>query len=290
MLVLASLLVTLGAAAELNYFEWSAVAPVVLTGDEIGMVGRFLQIRVGEVLRGDDVRPGDVVQLSLRRTNRTRNLNVDPKPFKPVPEVRYIWLLQKESIQPPQGPPLYRLVRGVRSARELPAEGQEAVLAALRRFVQIQDMKSDAPIWAAFEAMLEESSPILLTTALEQHVKFRRGAPELLLSVRPLLDHPVAGIRELTASLIGQILARHPGGGIPEEGALLSELVARARRDPSIGVRVAATAALDGLRDDAVNKILQEIADEDPEQLVRYTAERVLLERRESEPAHGGGP
>lgn len=282
-LALATLLGGVARADELNLFEWSAVAPVVITGEALGRDGRYLEIQVQDVLRGDSPHTGDVIRVNLRRTNRLRNRNVDPLPFNPDPEVAYLWLLQDDPSDPRIDPPVYRLVRGVRGARELPAEGADAVVAAMRRFVEIQSLNSDTLTWAAFDEMLEDTSPILLSTALEQHLKFRRGGLELLLSLRPLLDHPLPGIRQSSAALIAQILARHHGQPVPEEGALLNELVAKARRDGSIVVRMAATEAIDKLGDEAIEGILEEIARDDPEQLVRYTAERLLLQRRESD-------
>jgi hypothetical protein len=45
-------------------------------------------------------------------------------------------------------------------------------------------------------------------------------------------------------------------------------------------VRVAATGALSRLPGSEVQALLEEIAREDPEQTVRYAAERLLYERR----------
>ena len=53
-----------------------------------------------------------------------------------------------------------------------------------------------------------------------------------------------------------------------------------ARRDVTPEVRVAATAALGKLPGPDVRTLLEEIAREDPEQSVRYAAEKRLYERR----------
>ena len=140
------------------------------------------------------------------------------------------------------------------------------------------------PFWSRMSSpfLLEEREPILLTTALEQFQKFRRGDPELLLSLQPLLEHPDPGIREGAARLAGQILARYPSGEVTEEASLRSELISRARRDPEIDVRVAATGALSRFDDPAVEDVLEEISDNDPDQRVRYAAEKLLHERRKA--------
>ena len=268
-------------AAELNAYEWSAVAPVVVLAENLGIHGKTHEILVDFVLRGE-VEVGSVLHLNLRRTNRLRNLNADPKPLKVDIGVTYVWLLELDMRYTRPGKPVYELVRGVRGAREVPAEGQEAYLLSMRKFIAIQNMKSDNLIWASFSAMLESISPMELTTALQQFQKFRRGDPELLLSIRPLLDHPDPGIRADTARLVGQILGRHLGRPIPEEETLVSELVSAARRDGSVDVRVAATEALDAIPQPTIVEILEEIARDDPEQLVRYTAQKMLLGRRKA--------
>jgi HEAT repeat protein len=166
----------------------------------------------------------------------------------------------------------------------VPAEGDQVLFDALVQFVEIHDLKSDSITWKRFAGMLEQNNPLLLQIAMDQMLKFRRGEPDLVMSLRPLLDHPRADLRERAVALMGQLVERHTPDGIPEEPNLRSELVAAARRDPVIEVRVAATAALEWFRDPAITEILQQIADTDPERAVRYTAESLLLRRRSESP------
>ncbi|NIM64085.1 MAG: hypothetical protein GTO30_21280, partial [Acidobacteria bacterium] len=48
------------AAARLNYFEWSAVAPIVVAGNSLGENGRYVEVEVWRVIRGDGVSEGEV--------------------------------------------------------------------------------------------------------------------------------------------------------------------------------------------------------------------------------------
>jgi HEAT repeat protein len=59
-------------------------------------------------------------------------------------------------------------------------------------------------------------------------------------------------------------------------------LIGAARRDPAPAVRVWATWALGRFPDAAAVEVLEEISDSDPEQEVRYAAEKILLERRKT--------
>ncbi len=275
----ALVLPTAGEAAPRNLFEWSAVSPVVVSAVSLGQDGRYVEARVEQVLRGD-IEPDTVLLIDLRQTNRERNRNVTPHALKMDVGLSYLFLLEPGS-RYRGGVRSYRIVRGVRGVRELPAEGQEAILSALRRFVEVQDLKADRQIWRALTDMLEEANPLLIETALEQFQKFNQGDPELLLTLRPLLDHPNAVIRERSARLIGSIVDRHGAQELPEESELRSELIGAARRDPVVRVRVSATEALGRFPDRASLEVLEEISESDGDQAVRYVAEKILLDRRE---------
>jgi hypothetical protein len=268
---------SLGAAR--NLYEWSAVAPIVVAAQSLGEDGKYVEVRVERVFRGE-IAAGTVLGLDLKQANRMRNRNLSPKALHLDPGDDFLLLLEPSDTSAKRTS--YSMVRGIHGARELPAEGAAAVYAALERFVEIQDLKSEQLAWQRLAQLLEEREPILLTTALEQFQKFRRGDPELLLSLQPLLEHPDPGIREGAARLAGQILARYPSGEVTEEASLRSELISRARRDPEIDVRVAATGALSRFDDPAVEDVLEEISDNDPDQRVRYAAEKLLHERRKA--------
>ena len=105
-----------------------------------------------------------------------------------------------------------------------------------------------------------------------------------MLTIEPLLDHPRPAIRALSAELIGQLVERH-GADPAETKDIRTALMAHARRDSSVEVRVASTTSLGNFPDDETLVVLQEIADRDPEQAVRYAAEKLLFEKRGIEPS-----
>jgi len=276
---LAILLVSGFARAELNLFEWTAVAPIVVEGEVLGEEGRNVVLHVGRVFRGE-VETSTNIRINVKHANRNRSRNADFKALKLKPGGSYVMLLQDGPRNRDGSPGAFLLARGVRGARETPDEGFITMFAALEQFIEIQDRKSEQVTWRRFGEMLEQRNPILLQTALDQFLKFHRGNFEVLFSVRPLLDHPDHEIRERAARLIGQIITHRRDASVPEESALRSELIASARRDRSIPVRMAATEALGQFHDGRIVEVLEEIADTDPEQEVRYTAEKLLYERR----------
>ena len=143
-----------------------------------------------------------------------------------------------------------------------------------------QALKDDDREWAAVRGLLEESNSLLLRTALDLLLRYDRGTPSDSSLVRPLLDHPRADVREPAARLLGRVLSS-PGTSDPAERAVMfGELAARARRDSSVDVRVAATESAAAAGVAGVEDLLREIARDDPDQSVRYVAQRALFERR----------
>ena len=267
------------AARNFNLYEWAAVAPVIVVGTSLGDNGRYHEITVEETLRGEEGWVGQRFRVNLRDANRDRDRDQHRYSLKLTRGESYLMLLEPRAVKKSRALPTFDLARGVEGVRELPAEGREALLGAVEQFIQVQDLDDDRLVWHRLGLMLEETHPILVQTALDQFLKFRRGEAQHVESLRPLLDHPSHQLRERTARLIGQIVVHEPDDEIPDVRVLRNELVARALRDGNVSVRLAATVALVGFEDDGVVKILEEIAERDPDQNVRYTAEKSIYER-----------
>ena len=260
----------------LNLYEWLAVAPVVLSAENLGTYGKLAEFRVEAAHRGQ-AQAGSLIRVNVRRVNRDRDRLVD-EPLRFDEGANYLLLVTPAAKQPADGPQVFEFVRGVRGARPVPSEGADVWREAVERFVALQDQKDDTVRWRAFDEMLESTNPILLETALEQLLKFQRGSLEDIPRLRPLLDHPEAAMRVRTARLLGLIVQRaegHADGAATVE----AELVGKARRDTSVVVRIAATEALHAFRGPTVEGVLEQIAREDPDQNVRYAAERLLYQR-----------
>ncbi len=274
-------------AAPLDFYEWLAIAPVVVTAENLSTYGKYTEFRVEAVHRGD-VLLGSLIRVNVRRANRDRNRQIDREALRFEEGTDYLLLLERVAEARADLPATFEFLRGVRGAREVPAEGRTALLQAVERFVQIQERNDDSFTWREFSTMIEETNPVALDTALDQFLKFRRGEAELLGALRPLLLHPAPLTRERVARLIGQILERSGADLHPDAAGLGEDLAARAQRDEVAGVRVAAAEALGRLSGPRIEPILATIARTDPEQEVRYAAERLLLERERKRGAGGG--
>jgi hypothetical protein len=278
-------LIVLGASAAraeaLNLYEWLGVAPIVVIGREAGLDGRYVLLRAESYLRGPQA--AELLRIDLRQANLERNPEANPRPLRLTEGGAYVALLQPAHGRRHEETTVYRLVRGVHGVREVPGEGRAAFVEALNRCVAIQAHADDREVWALLHELLNETNPLLVDVALDQHLKFGRGEPALLGSVLNLLDHPDPGFRERAARLAGQIAAGS-GSALPDPSPVRGALVARARKDGSIPVRVAATEALSGFEGEPVESILHEISRDDPDQAVRYAAEKLLRERRSRAP------
>ncbi|MBZ5640524.1 MAG: HEAT repeat domain-containing protein [Acidobacteriia bacterium] len=278
---------TSASSAPPDLYEWIALAPVVAVAEPQHDAGKFMETRLANVLRGG-LPEGSRVMIDVKRANRDREDG--RRALRLETDRRYLVLLRRDGSRVADDLPVFGLVRGIDGARELPAEGSAAVLDAIARFVQVQDRKDEIAAWKSFREMLEETNPLFLETSLDLFLKFRRGDLTLLPVLRPLLDHPRPDLRVMTARLVGQIVEHHTEDEIPADDGTLTALYGLARRDPKAVVRVAATAAVGGIAGNGPEEVLEEIAHSDPEQSVRYEAEKSLYERRAAPRPEGRAP
>ena len=269
----------IGARQEpLNDYEWMAVAPIVVGVESLGENGKWVEVKVTHIVRGD-LKVDQVLNIDLRHTNRNRARAVHPRGLR-LPEGDAFLLLLKHSPPNPRRKPSFQVVRGVPGSRDLPLEGAEARILPLRELARIQSLEDDGRRWQEMWRLLEADAPVLINTALSQTIKFSRAQIEQLDLIRPLLEHPDPEIRRRSAELIRLIVKRFGEAKLESGLTLRNELVSTARRDPTVSVRAAATEAISAFEGTVVDDILQAIAESDPEQMVRYIAQKALLERQ----------
>ncbi len=268
----------------LDLYEWMAVAPIVVAGEVTDTAGRYVEVRVDEALRGA-VAAGALVHLDVRRANRERDDGVAALTLSQG--TSYLLLLSAPADAKADRAPALVLVRGTAGARELPAEGRGVWIEAARRLCRVLDAKDDAFLWSEVGEALDGNNPVLLDTALDLLLKFRRADVSMLPRLRALMADPRREMRRRSVALSGDLLARGSWRDLPDGREYLDEIVSVARRDLDPTVRVTATDALGAIRGPETTAVLREIAREDPEQSVRYAAERQLLDRKEGGPAPG---
>ncbi len=259
-----------------NLYEWMGVAPTVILGTVVVDDQRYVEVEVTKQLVGETLGSG-ILQIDEKSANRDRDRA--QAAVRMEKGASYLILLEPMPPGRKGGPPRYRLVRGVLGVRQVAPEGGAVFVDAAERLAQVHALRDDSRRWLAFEQMFEETNPFLLRAALDIFLKFRRGLPAHISLLRPLLDHPEAEVRASAARLIAQIVGAYGTHELPEESSLAAELIGRARRDESTEVRVAATECLASIGGASAEAVLRDIARQDPEQDVRYAAQRILHEK-----------
>lgn len=266
------------AAGEQNLWEWMNVAPIVALLEVRGEDGRETLAEVEKAFRGP-IGAGSMIALDVRGANRERPGGARALSLR-MGGVYLALLEPAGKRRDPKEKPLYHLVRGVEGVREIPAEGASAWIEAADRIAAIRLLENDLLVWDALGAFLSDPNPILLRTGLDAHETFARGDAGLLPSVLPLLSHPAPDVRAGASAVSGICMRRDPASS--EEGAgreAVLRLIALARRDPEPAVRIAATRSLAVVRDASVRRVLEEVAAKDPDQNVRFEAQRLLVDR-----------
>jgi hypothetical protein len=261
---------------KLGLYEWMGPAPIVVAADVVADDGKFVQASVATPIKGG-VAAGSQLLVDLKGTNRDRE---EGTPALKLDKGHAYLVLLKPSGRGKNEPyPVFDLVRGIRGARALPPEGREAAVDAAARLGGIQERKSDELLWAALPALLEDANPQIVDASLELYVKFSRETVAEIPRLLPLLESPRPTVREQAVLLLGRILARAKPADVPDRPLIVGEITGRARRDEETPVRRAATAALAALADDGIDETLRTVSRDDPDQDVRFEAEKALYER-----------
>jgi hypothetical protein len=260
----------------LGLYEWMGTAPVVVAANVIEDDAKFTRAVVSTSIKGD-LAAGAVVEIDERQANRDRD---EGTPALDLTKGKtYLFLLQRSTRGPKEPYPVFDLTRGVQGAKALPAEGSAATIDAVTRLAEVQQRKNDDYVWTVLPDFLEDTNPILVDTALDLYVKFRRDSLAIAPRLEPLLETPRPDVRRRAAILMGRVLLRQGAEALPERPAYVAGLTGRARRDDDTAVRRAATAALAALPDVGVDETLHAIARDDADQDVRFEAVKALAER-----------
>lgn len=260
----------------LGLYEWMGVSPIVIVGEVVADDGPLTRAFVKTAIRGG-LAVGAEIEIDHRRADRDRDDGVRASDLSKGKT--YLLLLQPSTRRRKDAHPLFDLVRGVRGAKALPVEGSAATIDAMTRLAEIQDRRNDDYLWTALPELLEDSNPVLVDAALDLYVKFRRENGAIASILESLLSHPRPDFRRRAATLIGRVLAHAGVGALPERPQIVATLTGRARTDDEATVRREATAALAALPDGGVDETLRAIARDDPDQYVRFEAEKSLSER-----------
>ena len=232
-------------------------------------------IDIIEVLHGQYA--GQQLRVVFRFLNHTREPGHPPIQFI---EHQELLLFLKRSTRVVRSD-RFEMVRNQYGRREIPAEGGDALRAAVRTFSAFAAAPADEHFGRLLH-MLQDPNPIIATTALRQVRKHRITTAAELPIVLRFLRQGTEEERTTAAGILKDWLAasRRRERPLEREEELLNLLVGAARTDESVRVRTAAVGALQAWATRAAVKTLEIIAADDPSQIVRFQAELGLLRIR----------
>ena len=252
------------------------VRATVLDGDD-----RLARMQVDEVLKGTYA--GKELKIVFRAANFTRKTWEAKVVFQTGQHlILFLDRYRKNGVL--QAEDHFELFRGSNGREEVPSEGEDAYLGAIRKFIEIQGMSSQLARWDASRALLSESNPFLVDAGFEQVLKFRLANATLVPVLLGHLDSETVAFRQKAVRCFGQVFesTSREAGDLPTEDHIRDLLLNKAMKDPSADVRIESIKALGAWQDHDLTASFRAIATNDPSQAVRYEAERAIYEMENS--------
>jgi hypothetical protein len=252
------------------------VRATVLDGDD-----RLARMRVDEVLKGSYT--AAELKIVFRAANFSRKTWEEKVVFGAGQHlILFLDRFRKNGVL--QAEDHFELFRGSNGREEVPSEGEDAYLQAIRRFVAIQSIDSQLARWDASRALLSETNPFLVEAGFDQVLKFRLANASLVPVLLGHLDSETVAFRQKAVRCFGQVFeaTSREAGDLPTEDHIRDLLLNKAMKDPSSDVRIEAIRALGAWQDRNLAASFRAIAAQDPSQAVRYEAERAIYELESS--------
>jgi hypothetical protein len=245
--------------------------------------GRMKQplIEVIEVLHGNFIKPE--LNVVFRHLNRLREPDEEPIVFPEGQE----FILFLEPYPQADKPDRFSLVRDRFGQLELPPEGVDAYLEAVRLFSRLAAAPPSDQFTRTLD-LLGTDNPLVASTALRQINKHRLATEEQVPILLRFLREGREDDRIAAAEVLENFLARtrRKRAGFDRETDVMNFLITAARNDDSVPVRSAAIGALQAWASTEAVDALEIIAETDSSQMVRFKAELSLLRiRRRAEQA-----
>jgi hypothetical protein len=290
-LALGLLLPGIGAAAPETLYERLAYTDMVVHVRTLDGTLRLAECQVLEVLKGSYA--GDKLFIAFRTDNTQRENFRDRIDFMDGQESILLLAPVLDSLGHPRAANRFRLVGKLGGKIDLPQEGAQATLDAVRRLSAIQNLTDIHQIWAAHRLLILATNPILVETGFSQILKFRLGNPEMVPTLLEFLDSQDDSFRRAALQVQTQIFSKSRRDQAPlgNEDHVVARLLTVALEDPTPEVRVAAVQALNAYGRPDVLAALQQVARDDPSQSVRYEATvSVYRLRRENHASQAPAP
>lgn len=253
---------------------------------------RLAECQVLEVLKGRLTQ--DTIFIAFRSDNLNRENFRDYLRFDDGKESVLLLEPVRDSLGNIKSADRFRLVGRFQGKIDLPQEGAQATIDAVRRLAAIQELSDIHQIWQAHRDLIHAANPLLVEAGFAQILKFRLGNAEMVPTILEFLNSRDDGFRRAALEVQAQIFRRSQRRDEPlgNEDHVVARLLTVAVEDPASEVRVAAVQALQAYGRPDVLAALQQLARNDPSQDVRYeaTVAAYRLQRGDGDGGAGGAP
>jgi len=263
----------------LTLIERTGRAPVVVWGEVTDAERRYAIVKTLDLIKCSiPERPGPSFRIAYKLDSFLRQPWQDKITFETGERVLlFLRKFTRDDGDKPEGD-LYTLMWGAQGRVTVPPEGERAWVDAVRVFTEILANGDPEKMAAMLRESLVSRNPFIVDAAFEEMLKQGLGTLEMIPELITYFDAAREPTRLGAARLMRQMLtdARTAGRPVPGRQELTDLLRGRAVNDASPDFRVEVVRLLGTLGGEEVMLFLKRLAKEDPSQMVRYEAERVL--------------
>lgn len=263
-------------AEQLTLYQKTARAALVVRARSLTSATRRPQVTVLEVLKGSY--DADTLTIVPTWVNNTRPIpGVEREVFR-VGEESILFLVHYvDEYGRPGGAGVFSVLTTASGKIEVPIEGADALVTAVRRFRGILDLPDHDAQMEQMRKMLREPNPFLIEAALTECLRFRAITEEDTEALLPLLVNPRPGFRsgalDLLAMLVREAREAGPVAGILSDREVFDRVGSTALNDTDPSVRSRAIVALETFGTPTALSLIDTIGAQDASQSVRYQAQ-----------------
>ncbi|MFQ5701727.1 MAG: HEAT repeat domain-containing protein [Acidobacteriota bacterium] len=266
------------AVQHLSLYQKTARASLVIRARSLSSSTRKPRVAVLEVLKGHY--EGENLRIVPHYIDYTQPLpGVEREVFTRGEESILFLVPYVDEFGRRGKPDVYAVVGAAQGKVAVPPEGREALIEAIKRFVQIDRLGQMDRQAVALRGLLRLNNPYLIEAGLVQCRKYHlatRDDTEVLLR---LMGHRRPDFRSGALALVRQLLLAPPAESSDEVTAgpldktLFDQVAGMGRFDENEEVRRQAIRTLAAFGDESALAMIESIGKNDPNQAVRYEAQ-----------------
>ncbi len=282
LILLLLLLCLIANAAEVSekktLYEKIAHSLLAIHGLTVSDDAKYAEIHVLEMLKGNYAEEN--LRISFRMDNFEREREEEKIIFNNGEEAIFLLEPLRDRSGSIKDPSLFKLMDRAEGKIDLSPESGHILIAAVKRFIQIQSLESQHEIWKEQKKLLQEKNRFLIEAGFQEILKFRIGDWTQIPDLLQYLTGPDAEFQLNAAKVITQLFQDREEATANLEGweEVIRTVIRTARGESDPRIRVEAIRALSAAGAESYQDVLEAISEDDESQLVRYEAQKALYE------------